>query len=434
MRKGKLVLFILLISILLYNFSYLLRPALNIASQKIPFLEYGVRGMDANVDIKYVRQLVGKDETQRTIMFAASTHKNYVLELSAESRFLDKSVFVPAKDMSFTDNKNNYIQYQVELKDLKAGVKYKYRINDEKNKGSWHELEVPKDKNFTALIFSDSQSGDGYLKYEKLFNQATSANSTADLWLNLGDQVDNGEHQYQWDRWLQIAEKISPDTPMAALVGNHECYDMNWKERLPVAHVNLFQFPNGIEKYKNQFYSFNYGDVHFICLDTNYRWEVLKFQPDIAREQIAWLKNDLANNKSKWTVVLMHRDICLYKFADREPRWDTHFIATGTDFMPIFEKYNVDVVLSGHLHSYRRRKPIKNFVYDEKGITYVMLGVAGTQAKETLWADWSLDAKRSSEKDDETSCYMTMDASDSKLSFKAFLADGTEFDEFSFSK
>jgi len=190
---------------------------------------------------------------------------------------------------------------------------------------------------------------------------AYARNKDSALYLHLGDLTDNGEDNYQWEQWFKGVESYSADIPFAPTIGNHETYTLNWKMRLPQAYVGLFNLPdNGLTKYRNQFYSFDYGPVHFTVLDTNGDKELRELQPDLEKEQIAWLEQDLAKAQNRWKIVLQHKDILLYKFAPdsgRTPRWDTHFTEQSKRFMPIYEKYKVDAVLSAHLHTYRRRNP-----------------------------------------------------------------------------
>lgn len=413
-----------------HRYPYVLSTVLSSISEKLPIVSVLSHGKDGNLGVKFVRQLVGKSPNERTIMFAANDKKEYKIEYYKGG--LSKTFRVKATDVSFSDGKDSYKQYMAKLSNLDPNSTYEYRIITDDANGSWHKLTVPGGKDFTALIFADSQSGDNYAKWERISSRAYNDNEDAQLYLNLGDQVDNGQHQYQWLRWFESIEKFSADIPMATLVGNHECYDLNWDERFPKAYVNLFQLPSDMTKYKNQFYSFDYGDVHFTCLDTNYRWEVLPYQPNIVWEQLEWAKRDLANSKAKWKVVLMHRDICMYGYnpnSGYKSDWRTYIMETGDDFMPIFERYGVDAVLSGHLHTYRRRVPIRNFRPDkERGITYIMSGVSGDQPKGLLWEDWSWDAKRSSEKP-ENGNYMTMQVKNNQLIFRAFLPNGNKFDE-----
>lgn len=389
-----------------------------------------IKFKDANIGVFYVCQLVADDNaTKRTITFAAKDKQAFSVEYQKKSGF-NSSKTVKATDISFKDGNDEYIQYVAKLENLEPATKYEYRIVGANSKGSWHALETSSKKNFTAMIFADSQSAD-YATWRKISATAFSKNSDAKLYLNLGDHVDNGQHKWQWEQWFNGIEAYSADIPMATLIGNHELYNLKWQERFPVVHKKLFSFPAPVEKYKNQFYSFDYGDVHFVVLDTNHRDEMVPYQPYLASAQFAWLKNDLASTKAKWKVALMHRDIIMYSYAKGSgytSNWQPYFDYPAQDFMPIFERYGVDAVLSGHMHTYRRRVKLKHFMPNDNGITYIMLGVSGDQPKEGLWSDFEWDAKRIPNKKNASS-YMTLSVKDNQMKLKAFLADGQQFDE-----
>ena len=105
--------------------------------------------------------------------------------------------------------------------------------------------------------------------------------------------------------------------------------------------------------------------------------EMAEFEPDLLNEQIKWLENDLATTDKKWKVVLMHRDILNYG-RDAKPLGDEiSFSRHGEIYMPIFDKYDVDAVLTAHLHTYRRRALIRDFAQNEQGTLYILTGVAG---------------------------------------------------------
>lgn len=462
---GRIFVFLLVCATVLYGFW---RVVSSIFSMGIVSL-MDKTGDDSKLGVKQVRQLVVQDNTTgRTIMFASEAKGSYGIEYRIKG---EKSPsIIAAKDVSFKDGKEKYIQYVAKLEKLRPGTKYEYRVVKAKETGeakdaasakdvakvkenagvadgnavkfkdaelgSWHQLETDDRKGFKAMIFADAQSGGDYKEWIGIADKAYSDNKNAKLYLNLGDQVDCGAHGYQWRRWFEGIKPFGADIPMASLIGNHELYTLNFEEGYPTSYLNLFYLPSAMEKYKHQFYSFDYGPVHFVVLDTNHRDEMVKYQPNLADAQIAWLRQDLANSKAKWKVALMHRDILMYRFSQESGRpcgWQTYIDYSGRDFMPIFDQYKVDAVLSGHLHSYRRRVPLKRSGPDPKGITYIMLGVAGNQSYGNLWADFEWDAKRSPDRKDPGG-YMTMDVNDERLILKAFMPDGKEFDEVTLKK
>ena len=105
----------------------------------------------------------------------------------------------------------------------------------------------------------------------------------------------------------------------------------------------------------NLYYSFNPSpDVRFFILESTYP----------VPEQIAWLEKELKASNSNWKIPVFHHP--LYSSGDRH----------GSDLLlrevlePLFVKYNVSVVLTGHDHFYERVKP-------QKGITYFVVGSGG---------------------------------------------------------
>lgn len=395
--------------------------------------EREAKGSDAAVAITHVRQLVAADnKTARTIMWEGKVKQPYTLEYRKQGSRDSRSV--QAADSSFTD-KDSVIQYTARLDSLAPSSTYEYRINTAKNKGQWHKLHTEAGAGFTALIFPDSQSAD-YSGWRQLARTAYQRHPDSAFYVNMGDLVDNGQDASQWRAWFNSVSVFSDALPLAPVIGNHEAYSLEWKECLPASYTHLFNVPqNGLAKYPNQFYSFDYGPVHFVVLDTNFP-EMQKFQPALLADELPWLEKDLAASRAKWKVVLMHRDIFLYGFGPESGReqTQTHFLDFSYQLLPVFEKYKVDAVLTAHLHTYRRRVPLQNFAPAPQGagITYILTGVAGDVRYPKLWGDFAWDAATAPKP--ETANYMTLRANEQSLEFKAFLPDGRQFDEVKLTK
>ena len=395
--------------------------------------EREAEGSDAAVAITHIRQLVAADnKTARTIMWEGKVKQPYTLEYRKQGS--RDSQNVQAADSSFTD-KDSVIQYTARLDSLAPGSTYEYRVNTAKNKGQWHKLHTEDGAGFTALIFPDSQSAD-YSGWQQLARAAYKRHPDSAFYVNMGDLVDNGQDASQWRAWFNSVSVFSDALPLAPVIGNHEAYSLEWKECLPASYTHLFNVPqNGLAKYPNQFYSFDYGPVHFVVLDTNFP-EMKNFQPDLLADELQWLEGDLAASRAKWKVVLMHRDIFLYGFGPESGReqTQTHFLDFSYQLMPVFEKYKVDAVLTAHLHTYRRRVPLQSFAPAPQGsgITYILTGVAGDVRYPKLWGEFAWDAATAPKP--ETANYMTLRADEQSLEFKAFLPDGRQFDEVKLTK
>ena len=408
-----------------------------------------VAGSDSSVGIKFVRQIVTEDNgISRTIMWQSEVRQGYSVEYRLKSMANaganqdaakkasgeTGAVFTQAAtECSFKEAKADYLQYQAQLQDLQPNSTYEYRIVTEKNKGTWHSLKTNNDKGFTALIFPDSQSSD-YSGWQQLARAAQQRHKDSELYINMGDLVDNGQDGSQWRAWLGGVEPFSADLAFAPVIGNHEAYSLDWQMTPPKAYTNLFAVPeNGLPEYKRQFYSFDYGPVHFTVLDTNF-YEAQGWQPRLLADELRWLEQDLAKSKARWKIVLQHRDIFMYAFSKESgrPERATFFLDFSHQLMPLYEKYGVDAVLSAHLHTYRRRMPLRNFAPSEDGITYILTGVAGNVRYPKLWGDFAWDAARAPRP--ETANYMTLEVSQEKLLFKAFLPDGKQFDDVEIKK
>lgn len=387
----------------------------------------GSGGDDRSVGARYLRQIAAADNrTSRTLMWQSDARQDFRLEYREKGA--GRGRILPAQEVSFEEAKASYIQYQVQLRDLEPGKVYEYRLLTKNKRGAWHELRTDDGGAFTALIFPDSQSSD-YSGWEKLARDARARNKQAQLFINMGDLVDNGEDASQWRAWFASVEPFSAEIPLAPVIGNHEAYSLEWQEVFPATYLKLFAVPeNGLEKYARQFYSFDYGPVHFTVLDTNF-YEVASRQPRLLADEARWLEQDLARSKARWKIILQHRDVFMYGFGKESgrPESSTFFLDFARELMPIFEKYQVDAVLSAHLHTYRRRLPLRNFAPGADGITYILTGVAGNVRYPKLWGDFSWDAARAPQP--ETANYLTLAADEKRLLFQAFLPDGKKFDE-----
>jgi predicted phosphodiesterase len=103
-----------------------------------------------------------------------------------------------------------------------------------------------------------------------------------------------------------------------------------------------------------RYYSFKQGNAEFFALDSNY----------MDPQQLDWLKKQLTGSHSAWKICYFHHP--LYSHGrDHGPDLDLRRLVE-----PIFEESGVNVVISGHEHSYERLKP-------QNGISYFVLGNSG---------------------------------------------------------
>ena len=381
---------------------------------------------------RYIRQIVAQDNsTSRTIMWQSdSSEADAVIEYRLAGS--ENTQTIGATDKVFTDDGSTTYIHEATLSGLTPNTKYEYRVGYSNDRRSdWYSLETAGASVYDVLIYPDSQSGD-YSQWEEIVKSSALRNPRTALYISMGDLVDNGEQAYQWRTWLNSIKPLSANVPLATTLGNHEMYTLDWKMREPYAYLNYFGVPpNGNEIFNRRYYSYDFGDVHYVVLDTmlyesNHEDNHDTHHPDLYDVQVQWLRQDLAANTKKWTVVLMHRDPFQYAFNRPGANRDVGFNEEGVLFMPIFDEFNVDLVLSAHLHSYRNRGHVRNFDRDASGPLYILTGIAG-DTRRPNWKEHPLDVYVAPDRDKNN--YMTMTVTPNKLIVKAFLPDGTQLDE-----
>lgn len=383
------------------------------------------------VDASNIRQVITADSTtSRTFMWQSDyAEENPVVEYR-QAGDDDSLMQLPASSDAFSDDGVTTYIHTAAVSDLKPGTAYEYRVGAGDKRSDWQSFHTAQGHDFKALIFPDSQSSD-YSVWAATAQPAWQRNQDAQFFINMGDLVDNGQDHYQWNAWFDVVGDMIARIPVVPLLGNHETYDKDWKVRMPEAYLHLFALPRiDREKYQNQFYSFDYGDVHFVVLNTQSQ-ELADFEPSLDEDEVAWFKEDMAKTTKKWKIVLMHKDPLQYGFANRPQPREEGFSPEGRLWMPLFDQYGVDAVLSAHLHTYRDRGHIRNFQRDESGPLYLITGVAGNVQYPRLWKQHSLDEYVAPQP--ETDNYMTLEATDDSLTFRSFLPDGQLLEEKSIS-
>ena len=372
----------------------------------------------------YIRQIVASDNSKsRTIMWQSEISEPNAI---VEYRKVDTTEIstVNASNRVFTDDKETNYIHEATLTGLTQSTTYEYRVGYDQKRSTWFTLKTAGVDNYEVLIYPDSQSAN-YSGWFQLVKDSYNRNPNSDLYISMGDLVDNGEQASQWRAWFRSVSPLSATVPLSPLMGNHETYTLDWKIREPLAYINYFTLPsNGNDTFKNRYYSYDFGDVHYVVLDTQFK-EAKDFHPELEQEEIAWLRQDLQSNHTRWTIVLMHKDSLRYKTNKFDGT--SGFNEIGEAFMPIFDEFNVDLVLSAHYHTYRNRGHIRNFERDATGPLYILTGVAGDVRYQNLWIDHPLDVVVAPQP--ETDNYMTMDVTHDQIRIKSFLPNGEKIDE-----
>ena len=395
----------------------LLRGLRNTALRQFPGVFY----------VERLRQVVASDVGRgRVLMWEVSSPvENQMVELRVQGA--DGVRRFAAEDTRFTDDGTDVYQYTAEL-DLTPGNSYQYRITAGDAATDWQMLYAPtENENYKMLIFPDSQSSD-YADWKQLAHLAWARNTDAEIFTCMGDLVDNGEDRLQWTEFFVGIKEMQRSIPMAPVMGNHETYNLDWKVRLPEAYLHYFKTPrNGSKDFERYYYSFDYGDVHYVVLCTQQK-EIGEFKNGLVEEQLAWIRRDLKAHRKRWNIVLMHKDVLQYRINGRPERTEGIDEENGRVWMPIFDELGIDIVFTAHLHTYRNRGHIYGFEKEaaKKGPLYILTGVAGNVRYPNLWIDHAFDEVTLPQPEKDN--YLTMDVTRDAIEIACFLPDGTEMD------
>jgi len=195
-----------------------------------------------------------------------------------------------------------------------------------------------------------------------------------------------------WDKWLHMMQSVAASVPLMVNIGNHEYDYQNGEDHDPTSNDTYYhgQSSNGecgipISKrflpphsngYAIFWYAYDYEHVRFIHLSSEH---------DLSKgsTQQKWLNYQLLavnRQKTPWLIVEMHRPI--YNSHIEEGNHLQAIKLRGI-FEDMFYQYKVDLVLTGHYHSYFRSC---NGLYQSKcqtdGPMYITAGTAGATIRD----------------------------------------------------
>ncbi|MBD3878153.1 MAG: metallophosphoesterase family protein [Quinella sp. 1Q5] len=364
-------------------------------------------GYEPLTSVKFLRQVVTRDSrVSRMIMWQADAEETFQVEWQ----------LVGDEVAHFSEVKRQDLIYSCKLEGLKAASLYKFRIVAGERATSWQDLRTAGDGAFQMIIFADSQC-EHYDVWQRTADAAHATYPDAELVTVIGDLVDNGEADYQWRAWHLSAAKILSGRTFAPVMGNHECYGVDWFNALPTGYLNQFSLPdNDAKNLGGYFYSFDYGAAHFFILNTQFA-ELDKFKPNMQAAQEYWFRRDAANVNRPWKIVFMHKDIYDYgqdRFNDIADR-----------FLELFDELEIDLVFTGHLHTYRNRGQIK-------GTTYILCGRAGDQ--KYVEPHSTIDNVAYPNQREEPESFIALDVQASELHLTARTVNGEIIDDFTIKK
>lgn len=199
---------------------------------------------------------------------------------------------------------------------------------------------------FTFLAYGDSRTGirTHTALVELMWEEVQLAD--ARLVVNTGDIVNRGAPRREWqNEFFAPALPLIGFIPVYTVLGNHELGHESYYDN--------FALPGN-----ESWYSFRYGDVEFIALNTNHTFQK-------GSEQRDWLVEVLEASEATWKVALFHHPP--YSCNPRRKPGNTRVQKL---LVPLFEEYGVDLVFLGHDHLYGRSR-------DVNGVRYIITGGGG---------------------------------------------------------
>ena len=214
---------------------------------------------------------------------------------------------------------------EVPFMEFAPATEYLYSVNGAENYGRFLTPSAD-DSPFNFLLWSDSRTGTEVAA--EIARQMIRLVPGASFALHAGDFVIDGDSEESWEEeWWTPMHDLLLHCPIYPTMGNHE-------EDSPI-YYRYFSSLGG----RGVNYSFDWGTAHFV---------VCKIDEGDS-EQLAWLEEDLASNSNAGLTIVCHH---VPPFSSTTS--DTGGIPYLQDsVVPLFEKYGVDLVVSGDIHSYQ---------------------------------------------------------------------------------
>lgn len=182
-----------------------------------------------------------------------------------------------------------------------------------------------------------------------------------DMCHNMRDQTLEQSEEIN-DRFLSIY-KENCTLPIHHCLGNHDL--AAWNKVAEAANDPRYGKNLTLQKFgmKDPYYSFNHAGWHFVVLDYLRISEPGKFTAEIDAEQLKWLADDLARNKTRPSITVTHAPVvsAVELFSDRAKRTEEalavpfgRVISNAPELVEAAKQGNVRAFISGHLHLVER--------------------------------------------------------------------------------
>lgn len=289
---------------------------------------------------------VGADETQVSLCWHAPKETASAQVMLSVNEDMSDAIAFEGK---ITEAENDFQSVcRVNITGLKENTTYYYQWN---TGNGWSSIQKYETKSFTshkAVIFGDIQivqiyDGDNseQIKESNYWNnvleKALGDNPDIAYLLSPGDNTNTGKTKEEWQSFLMPPSLRS--LPQALAIGNH---DKKGKTYHYYTNMPNEYYGKGFFGLDRDFW-FRYGDVLYLVFDST---------SGSAPDHMAMAKEAVAKNRdAKWRIGLIHHGI--YGAGDCIGDKETEILLNSI-FTPIFESFDLDLVITGHTHSQGR--------------------------------------------------------------------------------
>jgi len=276
--------------------------------------------------------------TSVTLMWESDDREAAVVEIAGEP---SRRIEVKPDDIQ-----------EVVIDGLAPGRRYSYKVvmAGAVAKGEFATAPQP-GAPFSFVVFGDSRESTG--SHQRVV--ARVRDEVVDFILGTGDFVSEGQKESDWQTFFDIERSLLDHTVLYPSLGNH---DRQGRGRTADAYRKYFSLPENSPD-PERYYAFTYGSARFLILDSNSNSFALT-------DQTAWIEEQLQaarlDPQIRHIFVSMHHppfSVSLHGGqAELREAWT-----------PLFEKYQVAAVFSGHDHVYSRA--------ERSGVHYFVSGGGG---------------------------------------------------------
>ena len=327
-----------------FSISILLCMLLLLSSFSLPAGAAAVSDADAE---KAITMFPGSDDSKRNFSwYAPADSEDCCVDISLSPDMSAAVCFEGVLEKTYQGD----FSAKVTVSGLEENTEYYYVCNDGANSSEVYSFETGSFTEFSALLISDvHMSGDAEhpeelaasaQKLDALFTQAN-ANHPFDIVLSSGDQANSGRRS---EYTAFAANSFLKSVPAATALGNHDRGGVDYKYYNNVPN----EYTQGLQLFHGGDYWFVKGSVLFMVFDSNNAAGLS--HRSFVKEAVA------ANPGARWRVAIMHHDL----YSEVIPSRENENRLLRALWTPIFDEFNVDLVLLGHSHYYS----VSNVLYN----------------------------------------------------------------------